>query len=75
MRQIHLNLMALLLGVCFVALPPAPAAAQPASCPRAPEVFNPPVADLLQQLAETPAPLLAAMDDYSVAMEACYDSP
>lgn len=75
MRQIHLNLMALLLGVCFVALSPAPAAAQPASCPRAPEVFNPPVADLLQQLAETPAPLLAAMDDYSVAMEACYDSP
>ena len=75
MRQIYFNLVVLLLSGYFVALSPAPAAAQPALCPAAPEVFNPPVADLLQQLAETPAPLLAAMDDYSVAMEACYDSP
>ena len=51
-----------------------PAWSQDSACPSQPEIFAPPEAQLLAQLAEAPEPLLAAMDSYSVAMEACYDS-
>ena len=59
--------------MCWAALM-VPAWGQESGCPAQPEIFKAPEAQILSQLTEAPEPLLAAMDGYSVAMEACYDN-
>lgn len=44
------------------------------ACDAPPAAFLASEADLRAQLREAPEPLLAQMDAYSIAMEACYDS-
>lgn len=70
MRQMRLSFCALWAGLAVAALPASIARA----CEAPPPALFAPEADLRTQLQETPQPLLAQMDTYSVSMEACYDS-
>lgn len=50
------------------------ALSQASACNAPPPVLSAPISELRAALEQMPAPLLAEMDAYSVAMEACYDS-
>ena len=66
----RLALTVLSVVLCLLALrAPAQACALPDAA------LTVPPSKLLHQLKQDAGPLLAAADDYSVAMEACYDSP
>jgi hypothetical protein len=45
------------------------------ACGAPPKLLNAPPQQLLRTLEKDSAPLLAAMDEYATAMEACYDGP
>ncbi len=45
------------------------------ACGAPPDLLTAPPQQILRGLEKNNAPYLAAMDDYSIAMEACYDGP
>ena len=45
------------------------------ACGAPPHLLTAPPQQILRGLEKNNAPYLAAMDDYSIAMEACYDGP
>ena len=59
--------------LAFLALLFAPFAAL--ACGAPPDLLTAPPQQILRGLEKNNAPYLAAMDDYSIAMEACYDGP